>query len=145
MPGLPHDRPRAGGRERGGQHLGALHVEDDRRARTEPSNGIAAEDHQQLIAVDDLAGLVHRADPVGIAVEGDAQLGAGPPDLGLEVAQILGHRGIRMVIGEGPVRLAEERRHLGAEPLEGRDGDQAAGAVAAVHHHPHRPVRAGDG
>ena len=139
MPGLPHDRPRAGGRERGGQHLGALHVEDDGRAGTEAADGVAAEDDQQLIAVDDLAGLVHRADAVGVAVEGDAQLGTRPPDLGLEVAQVLGNRRIRMVIGECAVRLAEERRHFGAEPLEGGDGDQAPGAVAAVDHHAHRP------
>ena len=62
--------------ERRRQHLGALHVEDHRRARAEAAHGVAAEDDEELVAPDDLAGLVHRADPVGVAVEGDAQLGA---------------------------------------------------------------------
>ena len=67
------------------------------------------------------------------------ELRAGPPDLGLEVAQVLGDRRIGMVVREGPVRLAEQRRDLGAEPLEGGDGDEAPGAVAAVDDHAHRP------
>ena len=83
----------------------------------EAAHRVAAQDDQQLVAEDDLAGLVDRADPVGVAVERDAQLGPGAPHLGLQVAQVLGHRGIGMVVGEGPVRLAEERRHLGAERL----------------------------
>ena len=91
--------------------------------------------HEELVAVDDLAGLVHRADPVGVAVERDAQLGAGAPHLGLEVAQVLGDGRIGMMVGEGAVRLAEERRHLGAERLEGRHRDEAPGPVAAVDHH----------
>ena len=51
----------------------AIAAEDDRRPRSEPSDRVAAEDHQQLVAEDDLPMLVHRADPVRIAVEGDPQ------------------------------------------------------------------------
>ena len=69
------------------------------------------------------------------------ELRAGAPHLGLEVAQVLGDRGIGMMVGEGAVGLAEERRHLGAERLEGRHGDEAARAVAAVHDHADRPLQ----
>ena len=86
------------------------------------------------------AGLVHRADAVGVAVEGDAQLGAGPPDRLLQVLEVLGNGRIGVVVREGAVRLAEERRHLGAERLEGRDGDHAADAVPAVGDHLDRPL-----
>ena len=134
MAGLPHHRPRTGRGQRGRQDLGALHVEDDRRARPEAPHRVAAEHDQQLVAVDDLAGLVHRADPVAVAVERDPQLRAVAPDLRLEVAQVLGDGGIGMVVGEGPVRLAEERHDLGAQRAKSGDGDQARGAVAAVHH-----------
>ena len=101
--------------ERLGQHLRALDVEDDRRAAAESLHRVAAEDDQELVAVDDLAGLVHRADPVGVSVERDAELGAGPAHRGLKVPQILRDGGIGMVIGKASVRFAEQRRHFGAE------------------------------
>ena len=60
-------------------------------------------------------------------------------------SQVLGHRGIGMMVGEGAVRLAEERRDLGTQRLERGDGDDAADAVAAVGHDlaPAAPAGAG--
>ena len=123
-----------------GKHLRAFHIEDDRGARAEPPHRIAPEDDEKLIAVDDLAGLVHRPDPVGVAIECDAQLRAGPPHLRLQVPQVFRDGGIGMMVGEGAVGLAEQGRDLGAQAPERGDRDQAPHAVAAVHHHAHRAL-----
>jgi hypothetical protein len=80
-------------------------------------------------------GLVHRPDAVGVAVERDAQLGAGAPDAGLQIPEVFRDGGIGMMVGKAAVGLAEERRDLGAQGLERAHRDEAAGAVAAVHHH----------
>jgi hypothetical protein len=53
-----------------------------------------------------------------------------------------------VVIGEGSVGFAEERRHFGAESSQGRHSNQAADSVAAIHHDLHRtfePVALDDG
>ena len=49
--------------------------DDDRRARV-PRQHVAREQHQQLVAPDHAAAVVDDADAVGVAVEGDAELGA---------------------------------------------------------------------
>ena len=67
------------------------------------------------------------------------ELRPGAPHRLLQILQVLGHRGIGMVVGEGAVRLAEERRDLRTQRLERGDGDDAADAVAAVGHDLHRP------
>ena len=75
MPGLPHDRLAAEARDLVVQRLARLDVGDDRRAR----DGAAAprrEDLQQLVAAHDPALAVDHADPIAIAVERDADLGA---------------------------------------------------------------------
>ncbi len=92
--------------------------------------------------------VIHRADAVGITIERDSQLGAGPANLGLKIGEILRNGGIGMVIGEGSVGFAEERRHFGAERPQGRNRDQAADSVATIHHDMHRtfePVALDDG
>ena len=103
--------------ERLRQHLGALHVEDHRRARPEAAHRVAAEEDQELVAVEDLARLVHRADAVGVAIERDAELRAGPRAPRPAGREVLGHGRVGMMVREGAVRFAEERRHLGAERL----------------------------
>ena len=138
--GLPHLRPGTRLDERLRQHLGALHVEHHRRAGAEAAHRVAAVEHEELVAEEDLARLVHRADAVGVAIERDAELGAVPPHLGLQVAQVLGDGRVGMMVREGAVRLAEERRHLGAELAERLDRDDAARAIAAIDHHAHRSL-----
>ncbi len=93
-----------------GSTLRTLHVEDHRGPGPEAPDRVAAEHDQELVAADDLAGFVHRADPVAVAVERDAQLGAGARRTAAwRSPQVLGDGGIGMMIGEGAVRLAEER------------------------------------
>ncbi len=141
MPRLPHHRLGPGFPERGREHFRALDVEDHRRPLAEAAHGVAAQDHQELVAPDDLAGLVHGADPVGVAVEGDAELRAGAAHGLLEILQVLGHGRVGMVIGKGPVRFTEQRRDLRAERLQGGHRDDAADAVAAVGDDLHPPLQ----
>src|SRR6266480_5654700 len=71
-------------------------------------------------------------DPVAVAVERDAQLGVLATHRGLQVVEILGHGGIGVVIGERPVRLAEQRYDLRAYLPQRGDCDHAGDAVPAV-------------
>ena len=136
---LPHQGHEAGALQHLRQHLGALDVEDDRLAGAEAPRQIAAEQHEQLVAEHRLASLVHRPDAVAVAVERDAELGVLLHDGGLQVLQVLEHRGVGVMVRERPVRLGEQRYDVGAEPLQRVDRDQAPDAVAAVHNHLRAP------
>ena len=76
--------------------------------------------------------VVDDADAVGVAVEGDAEVGARRAHALDELLHVLDDRRIGMVVREAAVGLAEERRDARAEPLVegGRDG--TAGAVPGV-------------
>ncbi len=124
MPGLPHNRPGTGFRERGGQQRRALDVKDHRHSVTEAADCIAAEDDQQLITEDRGGLLVDGSDPVAVAVEGNPQLGSVLTHRLLQVDQILQYGGVRMVVREGAVTLREERHHLRPERLQSADRDQ---------------------
>ncbi len=54
------------------------------------------------------AGVVDDADPVGIAIEGNPEVGATRAHRGDQVVQVLDDRRIGMMIGEGAVALAEQ-------------------------------------
>ena len=69
------------------------HVGDDRRGER---------------AGDELALVVDEEHPVGVAVEGEADVGAGLEHPGLEVDQVLGLDGVGRVVREGAVELAVE-------------------------------------
>ena len=56
--------------------------------------------------------LVDERGAVGVAVEGDAEVGAGLAHLGAEVAQVLELQRIGLVVGEGAVELEVERHEL---------------------------------
>jgi hypothetical protein len=139
--GLPHDgccsRLTQGGR----QHLGTLHVKDDRRAWSKAPHRIPAEDHEQLVAVDDFAGFIDRANPVGVTIEGDSELRAGAANRCLQIPEVLRHGGVRMMIREAAIRLAEQRCHLGAQAAKRRYGYHAAHTVAAVDDGSDRPLQ----
>ena len=103
-------------------------------ARAHPADEVSPEQHQQLVAEYDAPRLIHGADAIAVTVERDPQLGARAADGGLEVAQVLEHRGVGVVVREAAVGLAEQRHNLGAELSQGLDRDEARHAVATVHH-----------
>ncbi len=88
-----------------------------------------------MVAPHDPAGGIDHADPIGIAVERDAQIGA-PCLHGFdERLQILDDGWIRMVVGERPVALAEEIARVESQASKQLAGDEGARAVATVEDH----------
>ena len=120
---------------------GALETEvaHDRRDHRRLREGLllvhrpGAEPHQR-VAVEDLAPLVDHDHAVGVAVEGDADVGPQLADLG---RRPLGMQRAALVVDVAPVRLAAELEDLGAELAEHRRADAVAGAVRAVDHDAH--------
>src|SRR4029077_6413777 len=112
----------------------ALHVEDHRLPRPHAAGQVAAEQHQQLVAEHGATLLVHRADAIAVAVEGDPQLRLVAADGRLQIAKILDHGGIGMMVGERAVGLTEQRDDLGAETLQRFHRDDARDSIAAIHH-----------
>ena len=124
--------------------LRALHLGHDRGA------GIARQhvppiDDEQLVAPDDSAARVHDPDPVGVAVEGDAELGAARGDGPNEVAHVVGHRRVGMVIWEAPVHVAEELADARPEPAIDERRHRAGRAVAGVDDHGNRAGERAEG
>ena len=85
-----------------------------------------------------LAALVDDEAPVGVAVEGEAEVGAVLADRGLEVDEVLRVEGVGLVVGEGAVELEvqgddgeRQRVEPGTGAQDGRHG-VAAHAVAGV-------------
>ena len=82
---------------------------------------------------DRLAALVDDEAAVGVAVEGEAEVGAVLADRGLEVDEVLRVERVGLVVGEGAVQLEVHRdeRRAGRPVEDGGDG-VAAHAVARV-------------
>ena len=74
MAGLPHDRIAAMGPDIVVHGLGAFDLGYERRTRTFRED-VAGEDDHQLVSPQDVPLLVHDADPVGVAVKGDPEIG----------------------------------------------------------------------
>jgi hypothetical protein len=109
---------------RGARRLGELARRDER-----------GEDR----GTDDLAPLVDDEAPVGVAVEGQAQVRPGLHDLGLQVAGVLRLDRVGLVVGEAAVELEVQLGGLQRQPGEdGRHG-VAAHAVAGVDDDLQRP------
>ncbi len=91
------------------------------------------DDGHDLVAVDDHAPLVADHQPVGVAIERDA-------DIGAVVAHGLGHGGrmgrAALLVDVGAVRADANLDHLGPEFVEGGGRDLVGGAVGAIDHHP---------
>ena len=88
-----------------------------------------ADDRHQLVAVDEVALLVDDHDPVGVAVERDADVGAHLAHLGGES----GRRGrADLAVDVEAVGLDADRDHLGAEFPQRLRRDLVGGAVGAI-------------
>ncbi len=91
------------------------------------------DDGHDLVAVDDLAALVADHQPVGVAVERDADVGA---ILAHRLGHGLGMGGAALVVDVGPVGRHPDRDHLGAQLVERGGGHLVGGPVGAIDHHP---------
>ena len=90
------------------------------------------EQRREQIGRDRLRLLVDEDGPVRVAVEGDAEVGAGAAHRLAYVAQVLDLEGIRFVVGKRAVRLEVEARDLERQALEQWLEPHSRHPVAAV-------------
>lgn len=83
---------------------------------------------------DRVAVLVDDEAAVGVAVEGEAQVGAGLAHPGLEVDDVLGIQRVGLVVGERAVQLEVHRVQFERQAFEDGRYGVPAHAVARVHH-----------
>ena len=107
MPRLPHHGHATVRPDVVDQRLRGLHVEDDLGARVALQE-VAGEQDQDEIGLVTAAALVHDAHAIGVAVVGDAEIGADLDDSGLEVHDIRRVLRVGEVMGKAAVRLAVE-------------------------------------
>ena len=95
------------------------HVVDDLRARLLLQQHLGEEGGDE-IAGDELARVVDEEAAVGVAVEGDAELGALLEGLADDELAVLGQERVRLVVRERPVRLEEAAHRLDRQSLQDR-------------------------
>ena len=79
--------------------------------------------------------VVDQEHPVGVAVEGEADVGPHLEHPGLEVLEVLGLDGVGRVVGEAAVELGVHQLDVERKALEHLGGHQSPHAVAGVGHH----------
>ena len=122
------------------QLSGALHVVDDQRAGIALQH-VGREQHQQAVGEDHLAFPGHHAQPVAVAVEGQADVGVEALDRLDQVLEVVRLAGVGVVVGEGAIHFAVQRDDVRADRLQQLRRDVAGHAVAGVHHHLQRPLQ----
>ena len=93
---------------------------------------LASQKRKQLITEQEPAAFVNRANPVGIAIKAKAEVGVAGNNQSLKVGHVRLHNRVRMVVGEGAVRLAEKWHNLRAHALKKLNAVFPSRAVAAV-------------
>ena len=93
---------------------------------------VGGEERDQLVAVDDAAFVVGGERPVGVAVEGEPEIGAAPDD---GRSQVLGMGGSAEAVDVGPVGIGFDGGDTRPARGEHAGGDHARRPVAAVEHH----------
>ena len=89
-------------------------------------------DHQQLIAPDNAAFAVDRADAVAVAVESNSEVEVLLGDERLKVLEVFRNGGIGMVIGKVSIDLGVEAEVLARQARDERFERGTGGAVACV-------------
>ena len=136
-----HQRAPAGRLDGVGDRPRGADVVEDLRARALLQDRLG-EQRGEEVAGHELAGLVDEEAAVGVAVPGDAEVGALLADLADDELAVLRQQRVGLVVGELAVGLPVGRDELEpVEPLEDRADHRAGHAVAAVEHDlggPHR-------
>ena len=131
MAALPHVGYAAQSGDAIKKRLAGLDVADDGAAGQFTQHRLGQQG-QQLIAPHHAALAIDRADPVCIAIEGDAEIAALFAHHAFQIGQIGFHRGIGVVIGEAAIHVAEQQM-MGAGQQTGQPfHHRAGGAVAAI-------------
>ena len=98
-----------------------------------PLVAVEGEDGDQVVAVDQLAPVIDHQHPVGVAVEGDAQVGAPLDHVGLQVA---GVGGPAAVVDVDAVGRPVDHVDLDAQAAQDVGRHRGGRAVGAVDHRP---------
>ena len=107
------------------------HDRGDQRAARQPlaTCQVCRDQRHQLIAIEDRAAFVGDDQPVGIAVERDAEIGAARQHL---AAHLLGSHRAAFAVDVEPVRRHADAEHLGAKLPEHGRSHLVGGAVGAI-------------
>jgi hypothetical protein len=85
-----------------------------------------------------LALVIHEEAPVGVTVEGQADMGSGLQNPAPQGEQVLRLDGVGRVVREGPVQFPVHDVEMEGQAGEDRGHDQAAHSVSGVSHHSER-------
>ncbi len=96
------------------------------------AQGIARDDIEDLVPVDDVAGAVHHHQAIAVTVEGDTEVGLALQHLG---RQRLRGGGADAIVDVETIRAATDGDHLGSQLAEHGRSDVIGGAMTAIHHH----------
>ena len=107
------------------------HDGGDDAAAAQPAVGVpgARDQREDLVAVDDLTALVGQDQPVGVAVERDAEVGAVGEDVGAEIFRV-GRAAVAVDVGA--VGVAADPDDVGAQLTQRGGRDLVGGAVRAI-------------
>ena len=115
-------------------------VVEDRRAGVLEQQGLG-EQRGDEVAGHELAVLVDEEAAVGVAVPGDAEIGALRHDPGPHLAAVLLEQRVGLVVGEGAVHVEVQFHALDRRALEHRRRQLAGDAVGGIHDHAVRHQR----
>src|SRR5919197_995121 len=99
-------------------------VVDDLRARLLLEHRLGQQRRDE-VAGDELAGVVDEEAPVGVAVEGDPEIGALLQRLADDELPVLREERVRLVVRKGAVGLEEAPHRVDRQPVEDRRGHRA--------------------
>ena len=128
--------PALGGDQVGHGAAGARVVEDRRAGVLRQRR--PGEQGADEVAVAELAAAVDEEAAVGVAVPGDAEVGAGAAHALHDHRPVLRQQRVGLVVGELAVGLEVHLLQIEAEPVQGRPDHRPRHAVAAVDDHLHR-------
>ena len=109
------------------------HVVEDLRARFLLEDRFGEQSRDE-VAGNELAGVVDEEAPIGVPVEGDAEIGLICMHLLDDELTIFGQQWVRLVVREGRVGLEEVPHGVDREALENRPEHDSAHAVRSVDH-----------
>ena len=91
--------------------------------------------HQQPIRPDNFTGTVHHAQAVGVAVESQTDIGALFHNRRLQIGQIFGDTGIRMMVGKAAVHFTKQFYDFATQRPQQKRRSFSGNRVATIHHH----------
>ncbi len=108
----------------------------DHRLGPGPGQDVARQQRREEVARHELAGVVDEEAAVGVAVEGDAQVGLVLADLADDELAVLRQERVGLVVGEAAVGVQEVGDGVDVEALEDRGQIDARHPVGRVEDHP---------